>query len=129
MSGFILLGILVSWQSKLQKSVSLSSSEVEYIALSEAFKEVMFVAQLLESMQIVVKYPVTVRVDNVGAIFMARNIATTSCTKHVDNQYKYVNEYMEDGIVQIIFVKSADNNRTFSPKKRADHHEKHAKKI
>ena len=62
---------------KLQKSVSLSSSEVEYIALSEAVKEVMFVAQQFESMQIAVKYPVMVRVDNVGAIFMASNITTT----------------------------------------------------
>ena len=47
--GFILyvLGVPVSWRSKLQKSVSLNSSEVEYIALSEAVKEVMFVVQLL----------------------------------------------------------------------------------
>ena len=44
MSGFILyvLGTPVSWQSKLQKSVSFSSSEAEYIGLSEAVKEVMF---------------------------------------------------------------------------------------
>ena len=43
--GFILsvLVVPVSWQSKLQKNVSLSSSEAEYIALSEAVKEVMFV--------------------------------------------------------------------------------------
>ena len=49
-SGFILyvLGVPVSWQSKSQKSVSLSSSVVEYIALSEAVKEVIFVIQLLE---------------------------------------------------------------------------------
>ena len=63
----------------------------------------MFVVQLLESMQIAVKYPVMVRVDNVGAIFMASNIMTTSCTNHVDIGYKYVNEYV-DGIVKIIFV-------------------------
>ena len=51
MSGFILyvLGVPVSWQSKSQKSVSLSSSEVEYIALSEAVKEVMFVIQILRA--------------------------------------------------------------------------------
>ena len=56
----------------------------------------MFVAQLLESMQIAVKYTVMVRVNNVGAIFMASNITTTSHTKHVDIRYKYVNEYVED---------------------------------
>ena len=41
------LGILVSWQSKSKKSVLLSSSEVEYVALSEAVKEEMFMIQLL----------------------------------------------------------------------------------
>ena len=85
-SCFILyvLGIPVSWQSKLQKSVSLFNSEVDYIVLSEAVKEVMLVVQLLGSMKILVKYPVTVRVDNIGTIFMASNITTPSCTKHVD---------------------------------------------
>ena len=72
--------------------------------MSEAVKEVMFVVQLLESLQISVKYPVMVRVDNVGAIFIASNIMTTSRTTHVDIWYKYVNEYVEDGIVKIIFV-------------------------
>ena len=54
-SGFVLyvLGVPVSCQLKSQKSVSFSSSEAEYIALSEAVREVMLVAQLLESMQIV----------------------------------------------------------------------------
>ena len=131
-SGFILyvLGIPVSWRSKLQKSVSLSSSEVEYIALSEAVEEVMFVAQLLESMQIVIKYPVMVRVDNVGAIFMASNIKTTSRTKHVDVWYKYVNEYVEDGIVKIIFVKSTYNDSDILTKNlSAELHKKHARKM
>ena len=65
MSGFILyvLSVPFSWQSKLQKSVSLSSLEAEYTDLPEAVKEVMFIIQLLGSMKILVKYPVTVRVD------------------------------------------------------------------
>ena len=53
----------------------------------------LFVMQLLGSMKIFVKYAVMVRVDNVGAIFMERNITTTCCTMHVDIRYKYVNEY------------------------------------
>ena len=63
----------------------------------------MLMVQLLGSMKIIVKYPVMVRVDNVGAIFMASNITTTCHTKHVDIWYKYVNDYVEDGIVKIIF--------------------------
>ena len=70
----------------------------------------MFVLQLLRSMKITAKLPIMVRVDNVGAIFMANNITTMSCTKHVDIRHKYVNECIEEGVVKVIFVKSADNN-------------------
>ena len=59
----------------------------------------MFVVHLLGLMKIVVKYPVMVRVDSIGAIFMASNITTNCCTKHVDISYRYVNEYVEDGVV------------------------------
>eukprot|EP00956_Cyclotella_meneghiniana_P000877 scaffold1009_cov67-Cyclotella_meneghiniana.AAC.1 len=101
-SGFILYlkGVPISWRSKAQRSVTLSSSEAEWVALSEAVKEIMFVLQLLESMKIKVKLPVTVRVDNVGAIFMSKNISTSNRTKHVDIRTKYVNEYVEDGIIK-----------------------------
>ena len=129
-SGCILyvLGVPISWRSKLQKSVSLSSSE--YLALSNAVKEVMFVLQLLGSMQMAVKYPVMVRVDNVGAIFMASNITTTCHTRHFDIRYKYVNECVKDRVVKIVFVKFADNDsdiltKTFSTKV----HEKLTKKM
>ena len=110
MSGFILYvkGVPISWRSKAQQSVNLSSSEAEWVALSEAVKEIMLVLQLLESMKIKVKLPVTVRVDNVGAIFMSNNISTSNRTKHVDMCTKYVNEYVEDGIIKIIFVQSGD---------------------
>ena len=117
-SGFILyvLGVLVSWWSKLQKSVSLSGSQVEYVALSKAVKEVMFMIELLGSMKIIVKYPVMVRLDDVNAIFMASNIATTCHAKHVDIRYKYLNEYVEDRVLKIVFVKSADNGSHFHKK-------------
>ena len=71
-----------------------------------------------------------VRVDNVGAIFMASNITTTCHTKHVDIRYKYVNEYVEDGVVKIGFVKSADHDSNILSKNlSADLHEKHSKKM
>ena len=63
----------VAWRSKAQKSVTLSSSEAEFVSLSEAAKEVKFIVQDVESMEIKVKKPVTVRVDNIGAIYMAKD--------------------------------------------------------
>ena len=57
-SGFILYvkGVPISWRSKAQRSVTLSSSEAEWVALSEAVKEIMFALQLLESMKIKVDH-------------------------------------------------------------------------
>ena len=98
--------------------------------MQETFKEVMFVIQLLGSMKISVKYPVTVRVDTVGAIFMANNITTIFCNKHTDIRYKYVDDYVADGFVKIMFVKPTDNNINILTKNLSlEHHEKHSKKI
>ena len=60
-------------------------------------------------MGIPVKLPVIVRVDNVGAIFMAENVTMSGRTKHVDIGYDYVREFVEEGFVKIIFVRTADN--------------------
>jgi len=110
-TGYILflMGVPIVWKSKAQRSVTLSSSEAEYVALSEAAKEVKFVYQLLTSIGIKVKLPITIRVDNVGAIFMAENNSTNGRTKHIDIRYRFVNEYVDDKFVEIVFVGTKEN--------------------
>jgi hypothetical protein len=110
-SGFIifLLGCPIVWKSKQQQSVTLSSSEAEYVALSEAAKELKFVAQTLESIGIKVKYPITVFVDNVGAIFMSENVTATKQTRHIHTRYRFVYEEVEDGRIIVRFVKTDEN--------------------
>ena len=61
-------------------------------------------------MKIVAKYPVAERVDIIGAIFLASNIITTCCTQHVDINYRYIKENVEDKVVEIVFVTSADDD-------------------
>ena len=87
----------------------LLSSEAEFVALSEATKEIKFIVQVLLSIGIEVALPVIVRVDNVGAIFMAENVSTSPRTKHVDICYHFVWEFIEDGFIKIIFVQTGDN--------------------
>ena len=110
-SGYVifLLGVPVSWKSKGQRSVTLSSSEAELVALSEAAKEIKFIVQILLSMGIPVKLPVICRVDNVGAIFMAENTSTSQRTKHIDLRHRFITEFIEDGFIKIIFVKTKEN--------------------
>ena len=89
--------------------MTLSSSEAEYVALSEVAKEVKFVYMVLQMLQIEVKLPIVVRVDNIGAIFMAENVTTSNRTKHVDVRFRFVNEFVTDGFIDIIFVKTKEN--------------------
>ena len=84
-------GIPIAWRSKGMKSVELSTTEAEYMALSE------------------VVLPITVHVDNVGAIWLSNNRNTGDRTKHIDIRTSFVEEYQEDGKIIIKFVKSEDN--------------------
>jgi hypothetical protein len=110
-SGYVmfLMGVPILWKSRSQKTISLSSSEAEYYALSEAAKEIKFIVQILNSIGIKITMPIVVRVDNVGAIFISENNTATSRTKHIDVRYHYVREFIEDGFIKIVFVRSADN--------------------
>ena len=110
-TGFViyLLGVAIAWACRAQRSVTLSSTEAEYIALSEVCREILFIAQIMEFLGMTVKRPIVVRVDNIGAIYLANNQTTSQRTKHVDIRYHFVREYIEDGLVQIVFVKSKDN--------------------
>ena len=91
------------------KSVVLSTTEAEYMALSEVVKELKFIVQLLQTMNIEVELPITVHVDNVGAIWLSNNRTTSDRTKHIDIRTAFVNEYQEDGKIIIKFVKSEEN--------------------
>ena len=102
-------GIPIAWRSKGTKSVVLSTTEAEYMALSEVVKELKFIAQLLQTMNIEVELPNTVHVDNVGAIWLSNNRTTSNRTKHIDIRTCFVRENQEDGKIIINFVKSEDN--------------------
>ena len=92
------------------KSVVLSTTEAEYMALSEVVKELKFIVQLLQTMNITGELPITVHVDNVGAIWLLSNNRNTGDrTKHIDIRTSSVKEYQEDGKIIIKFVKSEDN--------------------
>ena len=47
--------------------------------------------------------------DNVGAIFLSHNAKNSNWTKHVDIRAHFVQQYVEDGIIKVIFVRLAEN--------------------
>ena len=109
-SGYIiyLCGAPIAWHSKAQNHVTLSSSESEYVALSEAVKELKFIAMLLDSMKIGYQKPITVRVDNIGAIFMAENVNAMGRTRHIDVRHHFIRDHLDD-LITLKFVTSDKN--------------------
>jgi hypothetical protein len=103
-------GAPISWKSKSGKSVTLSSTEAEYFATSEVAKEAIFAKQVIESMGIKLEFPIEVKVDNTGAIYIANNYSIGQRTKHIDVRAHFVREYIEDGILKVVFVRTDDND-------------------
>ena len=79
------------------------------MALSEVVKELKFIVQLLQIMNVEVELLITVHVDNVGAIWLSNNRTTSDRTKHIDIRTSFVKEYQEDGKIVMKFVQSEDN--------------------
>ena len=66
------------------KSVVLSTTEAEYVAVSEVVKEIKFLYHMLRSMEVKVPLPIKVQVDNIVAIWLAINSRVSERTKNVD---------------------------------------------
>lgn len=114
-------GALVSWKSKMQQCTTLSSTEAEYVALSQCANEMEFIRQVVESMDLKVELPMTLYVDNTGAIDLAKNWSTNGRTKHVDVRFHYVRELVEQGIIQLVYVRSEDNTSDVMTKNLSEH--------
>jgi hypothetical protein len=110
-TGYVILfhGNPVAWKSKGQHCVTLSTTEAEYIALSQAVAECLFLKQVIESVGLKVEAPIRVNEDNTGAIDLASNWSTNSNIKHIDVRYHFVRELLEEGTINIEYVKSEEN--------------------
>ena len=98
--------------------MSLSSAEAEWIALSETIKELLFIIQVLETVDLNIKRPITVKVDSMAAMFMAKHTTATKRTKHIDVRANFVHENVneETGQLEIVFVRSEDNKADINTK-------------
>jgi hypothetical protein len=104
-------GAPISWKSKTGNSVTLSSTEAEYYASSEAAKELIFIKNIIEGMKEDknLHLPMKLRIDNTGAIYLANNQTTGQRTKHIDIRTHFVRNMIIEGIIKTLFVKSEDN--------------------
>lgn len=106
-SGAILLlnGSPIIFLSRRQKSVSLSSTEAEYISACEAVKELKWATQLLTELEVDYSQP-TLFVDNQSAIRQIQNSESKRRSKHIDIAYHFVRQEFERGKFNIKYIES-----------------------
>lgn len=107
-SGYVFLmnGGAVTWSSQRQKSVSLSTTEAEYVAASSAVKEMMWIRQLLDDIGSSSLNPTELKLDNQGAIKLIKNPEYHKRTKHIDVKYHFIREKYDEGVVKPMYVSS-----------------------
>lgn len=126
-SGYIYMsyGGPVSWSSKRQSSVSLSSCESEYYAAAEAAKESVWLIRLLQDLGIndvsletkgdlsekeyMGEKPMTIFEDNVGCIHLSKNPVAHKSSKHIEIRYHFVRERVRDGTIKLVYIPSSEN--------------------
>jgi hypothetical protein len=80
---FQMAGGPISWLSKKQAMVTLSTAEAEYVALSTAAQEAVWLRQLLKDFKVPLEQPTLIKEDNQGAMAIARNPVSHGRTKHI----------------------------------------------
>ncbi|GJX06108.1 hypothetical protein Tco_0194040 [Tanacetum coccineum] len=98
----------VSWQSRLQKCVAMSTTEAEYMAATEACKELLWLKRFLQELGFK-QQRYAVLCDNKSAIHLAKNSMFHKRTKHIDIRYHWIRDAIEDGMFELNKVHTDDN--------------------
>ena len=98
----------ITWSSKKQHIVALSSTEAEYVAQTHAAKEAMYLRTLVEEICGFDK-PVTLNCDNQGAIALSKDNKFHARTKHIDIRYHFIREAVENKKISVKYVPTDEN--------------------
>ena len=101
-------GNLVSWRSKKQNVVSLSSAEAEYRAMHHGITELSWLKILLTDLGFGPKGPMVLFCNNKAAIEIANNPVQHDRTKHVELDRNYIKDNLDSGTIEIPYTKSSD---------------------
>lgn len=102
-TGFVFhyAGGAVSWVSRRQNCVTLSSMESEYVSLSEACQELVWLLSLFKDLGVQQSGPVTIREDNQSCIKFVGSERSTRRSKHIETKQHYVKELYEDKVLSL----------------------------
>jgi hypothetical protein len=105
---FQLAGGPITWQSRAQTTVAHSSTEAEYMALSDCFRQVSWIRNIFLELGMRLG-PIPIYADNQGSIFIGSNPVQEIRTKHIDVKYHYVHECIAVKKIVLYHVPTKDN--------------------
>jgi hypothetical protein len=95
---------LVSWLSKKQSSISLSTAEEEYIAATTCCTQVLWMKQTLTDIQVEYDEPIPIYCDNTSTISISKNPVMHSKTKHIPIKYHFLWEQVAEKNIRVEYV-------------------------
>ncbi|KAI5950096.1 hypothetical protein KGF54_005244, partial [Candida jiufengensis] len=100
-SGYIvkLAGAPISWKSKKQVTVALSTTEAEYMSMAETVKEVLWLLSVFNNTDIEIETPVVIYGDNASAITLANHPLSHPRTKHISLRYHFIRDHIMNGTI------------------------------
>lgn len=98
---FCLASGALTWRSRLQPTVALSSTEAEYREITEAGQELIWLCNLMTRLDMKDEEPTILQSDNMGAIHLTSKSIFHVRTKHVEIQYHWIREIINQGNVTI----------------------------
>ena len=101
---FLMAGGPISWQSRSQPTVALSSMESEYMAATAATQECLWLKYILEELDLGVALPITLFEDNKACIAFSENPGNFRRTKHIDYRHHFVREAVQRGDIKLVHI-------------------------
>ena len=102
-------GPMISWKSRKQPTVALSTCEAEYMSLVAAIQEGKYLTSFLNEIINLNQKMFTLHSDNQSAIALAKNPVQHQRTKHIDVKYHFVRDEISDGKLKLLYVPSENN--------------------
>ena len=92
---FFLNGVIVSWSSKKQRTVSTSTTEAEYIALDHGAKEAVWIRRFISKIELEIIKNITLHGDNKMSIALTKNTESQRRPKHINVQHHYIRKLVD----------------------------------
>ncbi|XP_036319460.1 inositol polyphosphate-5-phosphatase A [Rhagoletis pomonella] len=125
---FFFGGSAFSWESKKQQTVALSSTEAEYVALSSAAKESIYLRKLWQELKLFDKGgPIMINSDNMSAMNLVKNPVYHGHSKHIDIQYHFIRNVYRTHQIDLNYCPTNDMRADILTKnlQKAKHYYKH----